>query len=308
MYNLITPIVFLIYRRPDRTQQVFDAIAKAKPRQLFVVADGPRTLEEMEKCQATRAIIEQVNWDCDVQTNFADQNMGLRLRISSGLNWVFEQVEQAIILEDDCLPHPTFFRYCEELLEKYRDDERIMHISGDNFGYQRPIGVEDSYYFSMFAHVWGWATWRRAWAKYDVDMTTWQNPDMRQQVLSRFPTYRQRSYWESTWDLVVKKEIKTWAYQWMYACITHNGLCAMPYENQISNIGMGVDSTNTKNASSPLSNLLSKDMIFPLKHPTTIEREPLADNHITQLAFIQSMNLKSILIRNIKRFLNIFHS
>ncbi len=268
MYQLNTPVVFLIFRRPDTTQRVFERIAQAKPKQLFVVADGPRSLDEAEKCQATRAIINQVDWDCEVQTNYADQNMGLRMRISSGLNWVFEQVEQAIILEDDCLPHPTFFRYCEELLEKYKDDERVMHISGDNFGYQRPAGVVDSYYFSMFAHIWGWATWRRAWAKYDVNMTSWGDSAFREKVLSKFLSPSQKRHWRFIWDKTYKHEIQTWGYQWMYTCISHDALCVMPYENQISNIGIGAEGTNTQNIASPVANLPTFDISFPLNHPT----------------------------------------
>jgi len=304
MYNLSTPVVFLIYRRPDLTQQVFNEIAKAQPKQLFVVADGPKTPEDMPRCQATRAIIDQVNWDCDVKTNYADQNMGLRKRISSGLNWVFDQVERAIILEDDCVPHPTFFRFCEELLEKYKDDERVMHISGDNFGYERPAGVKDSYYFSIFAHVWGWATWRRAWAKYDVNMTTWQNPHIQQQVLSQFSTKLQM-YWKQEWNLVITEQKKTWAYQWMYACIAHNGLSIMPYENQISNIGIGEEGTNTKNTSSPVANLPTRVVSFPLIHPIQIKRNLEADA-LSERLFFRRMTLLDRTKRKIKTLWTIF--
>lgn len=271
MAELNTPIVFLIFRRPDTTQRVFERIAQAKPKQLFVVADGPRTPDEAEKCRQTREIINQVDWDCQVYTNYADYNMGLRKRISSGLDWVFEQVEQAIILEDDCLPHPTFFRFCEELLEKYKDDERIMHISGDNFGHKRRAGVDDSYYFSMFAHVWGWATWRRAWAKYDMDMTSWDDLNMRKKILSKFHTTKQKRYWEHIWNLTTQNQIDSWAYRWMYTCMFYDALCIMPYENQISNIGVGTEGTNTKNTQSLVANLPTSDMIFPLKHPTQFE-------------------------------------
>lgn len=298
---LSTPIVFLIYRRPDLTQQVFNEIAKAQPKQLFVVADGPKTPEDMPRCQATRDIINQVNWDCDVKTNYADQNMGLRKRISSGLNWVFDQVEHAIILEDDCVPHPTFFRFCEELLEKYKDDERVMHISGDNFGYQRPAGVEDSYYFSIFAHVWGWATWRRAWAKYDVNMTTWGEDKIRNEVLSTFSTASQRRHWHYIWDATATEKIATWAYQWMYACVLHKSFCIMPYNNQITNIGIGVEATNTKNKNSPLVNLTTTDMIFPLKHPITKQFEM---GGILQAVKMFSLERRILPIRLMKKTLN----
>lgn len=300
-YELNTPVVFLIFRRPDTTQRVFERIAQAKPKQLFVVADGPRNPAEAEKCQQTRDIINQVDWDCQVYTNYADHNMGLRKRISSGLDWVFEQVEQAIILEDDCLPHPTFFRFCEELLEKYKDDERIMHISGDNFGYQRRAGVDDSYYFSMFAHVWGWATWHRAWTKYDVHMTCWGDRTIQERVLSKFSSPAQRRYWRLMWNKTVEGAIQTWGYQWIYACIYHDALCIMPYANQISNIGAGAEGTNTKNTQSLVANLPTFDMTFPLKHPTHFEYD---HRGVQQAVKMFNLERPILPVRLAKKFIN----
>jgi hypothetical protein len=168
-----TPVLFLIFNRPNTTEQVFEAIAKAKPRCLFVAADGPRTDKEgeAEKCQAVRDIIKRVDWDCEVKTLFREQNLGCKEAVSSAITWFFEQVEEGIILEDDCLPSDSFFSFCAELLEKYRDDKRIMMISGDNFqdGIQRG---DASYYFSSVPWIWGWATWRRAWRLYDREMQT----------------------------------------------------------------------------------------------------------------------------------------
>ena len=297
---LETPVVFIIFRRPEPTRRVFEAIAQARPKQLFVIADGPRNAEDKPLCEATRAIIDQVDWDCDVRTNYADENLGLRERISSGLNWVFEQTETAIILEDDCLPHSTFFQFCETLLDYYHDDERVMHISGDNFGYKRAKGVQDSYYFSRYAHVWGWATWRRAWQKYDVNMTGWL--DDQQQVLAKFNRDVDRRFWKTQWDITYLKQNKTWAYQWLYACIKHDGLCVMPYENQISNIGMGSEGTNTFDSSSPLANLLTETMTFPLQHPDDVSPDIKGDEHIVRLAFVPPITLKRVL-RKLKRML-----
>ncbi|OUC08639.1 hemolytic protein HlpA-like protein, partial [Litorilinea aerophila] len=163
-----TPVIFLIFNRPDTTAQVFAEIAKARPRRLLVVADGPRPHrpDDVEKCSATRAVIERVDWPCEVSCDFAEENLGGRRRISSGLTWAFSQVEAAIVLEDDCLPHPTFFPFCEELLNRYCHDERIMAITGDNFQFGRSR-TKYSYYFSRYFHSWGWATWRRAWQHYD---------------------------------------------------------------------------------------------------------------------------------------------
>ena len=174
-FKLMLPVAFIIFNRPDTTERVFAEIANAKPPKLLVIGDGPRTGRpgEAEKVAATRAIIQRVDWDCKVLTNFSEVNLGCKKRVSSGIDWVFEQVEEAIILEDDCLPDITFFRFCQEMLERYRGDQRIGMISGDNFQFGRRYG-DDSYYFSKYVHIWGWATWRDRWVgSYDVSMAKW---------------------------------------------------------------------------------------------------------------------------------------
>lgn len=170
-----TPVAFMIFNRPEKTARVFAEIRKARPTQLFIVADGPRTEQEKEKTDATRAVTEHIDWECEVKRNYSDVNVGCKMRVSSGISWIFENVENAIILEDDCVPEQSFFPYCQELLERYKDDTRIMHISGDNFEWGRTGNFESdaSYYFSRIPHVWGWATWRRAWNLYDINMTSW---------------------------------------------------------------------------------------------------------------------------------------
>ena len=180
-FQLNTPVAFIVFNRPGTAKRIFAEIAKAKPPKLLVIADGPRgtLLGEAQKCMATRDVINRVNWPCEVLTNFSEVNLGCKKRVSSGIDWVFEHVEEAIILEDDCLPHPTFFRFCQEMLERYRNDDRIGMISGDNFQFGRPVG-QDSYYFSKYVHVWGWASWRDRWRNsYDVHMGLW--PQVRDQ-------------------------------------------------------------------------------------------------------------------------------
>ena len=165
-----TPIAFFIFRRPETTRRVFEQIRKVKPLKLFVVADGGRNEEEWKKCHAARAVIEAVDWPCEVIKNYADKNFGCKIRISSGLDWVFQNTEKAIILEDDTLPHESFFRFSEELLRHYKDNPKIMHISGVNFQQKNSdFRCSDSYYFSRLPHIWGWATWKRAWKNYDVN-------------------------------------------------------------------------------------------------------------------------------------------
>ena len=214
--SLSTPVALIIFNRPDLTEIVFEAIRQAKPQKLLVVADGPRSPEEAEKCDRTRAIIDRVDWDCQVLTNFSDTNLGSKYRISSGLDWVFSQVEEAIILEDDCLPSPSFFYFCQELLEKYRDDDRIMHIGGTNiqFGQSR---TPYSYYFSKYAQIWGWASWRRAWQNYDVEIANWKEFKSSEIIKSVHTNPYEQRYWFDILERVYKKSLNTcWDYQWNY--------------------------------------------------------------------------------------------
>jgi hypothetical protein len=274
---LNTPVAFLIFNRPDLTNIVFDAIAQAKPKKLLVVADGPRFLEEAEKCRKARAVIERVDWDCEVLTNFSEINLGCKHRVSSGLDWVFSDVEEAIILEDDCLPSPSFFYFCQTLLKYYRDDERIMHISGNNFQFGQSR-TEYSYYFSKYPHIWGWASWRRAWKYYNVDIKTWlryQGSDVFSYICEN-PCEKQ--YWIDIFDRVFNGAIDTWDYQWVYACWCQSGLAVLPDSNLVSNIGFGVEGTHTFNSDSPLANLPLTD-IWEIDHPTFVARNPMADTY-----------------------------
>jgi len=276
----------MVFNRPGPTAQVFAEIARAQPRTLLVIADGPRTNhpEDAECCARTRAIVDQVDWDCVVHRDFADTNLGLRRRISSGLNWAFGSVEEAIVLEDDCLPHPTFFRFSEELLERYRDDPRVMHISGDNFLFgQHPIA--SSYYFSRYSHIWGWATWRRAWAHYDVELKAWKDPAERSRCLRCFDDPSERAFWSKCWDGVSQGVIDTWDYQWAFACLARQGLCVMPAHNLVSNIGFGGSATHTVSQKSPFDRMQTSPLQFPLLHPRRTERDVAADARTARLFF-----------------------
>lgn len=276
-----TPIAFLIFNRPDTTKKVFEAIRQVQPPKLLVVADGPRQdrQNEAETCVAVRAIIDQVDWNCEVLTNYSDINLGCKERVSSGLDWIFNTVEEAIILEDDCVPHPTFFQFCEQLLERYRYDARIMSICGLNiqFGRQRS---RYSYYFSHYSHIWGWATWRRAWQYYDVNMKIWpeiRDDNLLKNVLSHPHVIR---YWTKIFQATYEKRIDTWDYQWIFACLIHSGLCVVPQINLVTNLGFGTGATHTVNDSdsSQYSNLKVGAVSFPLEHPSYIIRNVTADD------------------------------
>ena len=272
-----TPIVFLIFRRPDLTAQVFETIRQAKPKKLLVVADGPRNDSEVILCQQTRAVIESVDWDCEVLKNYADKNLGCRKRVSSGLDWVFAQVEEAIILEDDCLPHPSFFKYCQELLDYYREDERIWCISGDNFQDAQWRG-DGSYYFSNYNHCWGWASWRRAWQKYDYDLSNWQKFRDNQYLKSILDSPLEIKYWHNTFETLYKLgQPNTWDYPWLCTCWQNSGLTILPNVNLVSNIGFRSDGTHVT-GESKFANMTVED-IGEIRHPSFLVRDRTADEY-----------------------------
>jgi len=277
-FKLTAPVAFIIFNRPDVAQRVFAEIAKAKPPKLLVIGDGPRRNRpgEAEKVAATRAIIRTVDWDCEVLTNFSDANLGCKKRVSSGLDWVFEQVAEAIVLEDDCLPDPTFFRFCQEMLVRYRDDQRIGMISGDNFQFGRRRSA-DSYYFSKYVHIWGWATWRNRWAgSYDVTMAKWPHIRDEGRTADLVGDPREAGYWGRIFERVYRGQLDTWDYQWVFANMLEGRLSILPAVNLISNIGFGPAATHTTGASD-LADLPTVPLVFPLNHPVGLFRSRAAD-------------------------------
>ena len=299
-YQLKTPVAFIIFNRPNTTKRVFAEIAKARPPKLLVIADGPRVdhPDDAEKCAAVRTIIDGVDWDCEVLENYSDVNLGCKRRVSSGLDWVFDTVEEAIILEDDCLPHPSFFRFCEELLEKYRDDKRVAMISGNNFQFGRKR-TEYSYYFSRYSHIWGWASWRRAWHNYDVDMKIW--PEIRDGgwLEDLFGAKKSVWYWKNRFENAYQGKIDTWDYQWTFACWIQNALTVLPNVNLVSNIGFGYESVHTK-VKDKFAEMEIEPMSVPILHPNYILRDSKADFFVENNMF----SAKSLMIRVIKRVIN----
>jgi len=277
--QLKTPVAFIIFNRPDTTTRVFAEIAKAKPSKLLVVADGARTNKdgEAEKVAATRAIVKQIDWECELLTNFSEENLGCKKRVSSGIDWVFDQVEEAIILEDDCLPDPTFFRFCQELLERYRYDQRIGIISGDNFQFGR-YRNHDSYYFSKYVHIWGWATWRDRWqASYDVELKKWPAVRNGRWLEDMVGSKQESAFWKIIFERIYRNEFDTcWDYQWLFANWIEGRINIMPNVNLISNIGFGVDATHTVRGSH-LENLPVDKIVFPMTHPVGVFQNREAD-------------------------------
>lgn len=276
-----TPVALLVFNRPDLTRRVLTEIAKARPRRLLIVADGPRAshAEDAAKCAATRALLQDLGWDCDVQTNFSDTNMGCKRRVSSGLDWVFRSCDDAIILEDDCVPAAGFFPFCAELLERYRADERVCMIAGTNLvGSWGPR--RDSYFFSSNYSIWGWATWRRAWQHYDVDMRDWPEVGRRGLLYDPGNSPMVNQALARSWESAYQGRIDTWDLQWSYACAKRRGLDIVPCRNLITNIGFGGSATHTRKANR-FANLDSFPMGFPLAHPKCVRRD-IGYEHTTQ--------------------------
>jgi hypothetical protein len=270
-------VAFIVFNRPATTERVFAEIRRARPSQLLVVADGPRDGRPAESvlCEQTRAIVEHVDWPCEVLRNYAEVNLGCRARVASGLDWVFQTVPEAVVLEDDCLPDQSFFAFCRELLARFRETPEVMCVSGENSQSGRKRG-NFSYYFSRYPRVWGWASWRRAWQHYDVDLRAWSALRNRNVYLEQFENADERAYWRHNWDLVAKGSIDTWDYQWAFACLAQQGLTAVPNCNLISNIGMGSSATHTTEVSH-LSALPLEQIAFPLMHPPALVRDVGAD-------------------------------
>ena len=305
-WQLRTPVVFIIFNRPETTEKVFEKIRQAQPPLLLVIADGPREDQpnDIQTCKATRAIIERVDWDCKVLKNYSEINLGCGRRPATGLDWVFETVEEAIILEDDCVPHPTFFRFCEELLERYRHDQRIMSISGQNvqFGRKR---TEYSYYFSRYNHGWGWATWRRAWQYFDFDMKLW--PEVRdsnflKDILADPDAVKS---WNRIFQLTYDKYQNCWDFQFTFACWIQNALSIISPVNLISNVGHGSGATHTTDEKSIFSNIPVEAISFPLKHPAFMIRNSQADQFTENSLFNYYPRLLKRAERKVKKILKL---
>jgi len=284
-YKVKSAVALIVFNRPDTTMKVFEKVRQVKPSSLFIIADGPRKDNENDavKCAEVRAIFEKnIDWDCKVFNDFSEVNLGCSKRVSTGITWVFNNVDEAIIIEDDCEPDISFFRYCDEMLEQYRYDTRIMLVSGTNplLKWQRG---EYSYHFSNFGGIWGWASWARAWRYYDIDVSQWSSPIIKKMVKFKLNKiqYLDRSV---VYDKLVNNSINatTWDYQWGFARLIQSGLAIVPNRNLITNIGHGIDATHNHNLKSPVANLPLSQLEFPLIHPSYVIADKEYDNFLYQ--------------------------
>ena len=295
--QLMTPVLFLIFSRPETTKKVFEAIRKAKPSRLYVAADGPRdgVSGEPLRCEQARKIATSVDWECEVHTLFRQENLGCGNGPSTAITWFFEHEAEGIILEDDCVPSPSFFRFCSEMLERYRDDYRIMHIAGTNLEGSRRRNKQYSYGFSRFTYCWGWATWRRAWKFHDFDMKRYREIADKKYLEGYYNSIYESDYFEYVFAKVHNGDRRNiWDYQWQFACLINSGLVVVPVSNLVVNIGLGVLATNTLHRDGIGHHLELEELYWPLRHPEYVmvnrwEEKQMFINHLTS----HSSRLKS---------------
>ncbi|MEK7568566.1 MAG: nucleotide-diphospho-sugar transferase [Patescibacteria group bacterium] len=289
------PILFVVFNRPDTTKRVFEVIRKIKPSKLYIATDGPRMNREDESklCEDTRMVTENIDWACEVHRKYSDQNLGCKKGVSSAITWFFDNVEEGIVLEDDCLPDQSFFSFCQELLGKYRNIDKVKMISGDNFQFGKKYG-DASYYFSNFPHIWGWATWRRAWREYDIDMKTYPEFKKRNRIAQIFEDKRVQKYWLNLFDRLYDNKIDTWDGQWVYSVYNNNGVVILPNVNLVSNIGFDENATHTKKLDGIFSEIPT-GKIGTIVHPASIVVNEEADTNYSSLL------VKTVFVRILRK-------
>ena len=292
MLNSTPPILFLIFNRPESAREVFRRIRSAAPKRLYVAADGPRQDNpgDSKSCAETRSIVDALDWDCRVEQLFRDENLGCRKAVSSAIDWFFENEEHGIIIEDDCLPDPSFFRFCSELLEKYRCTDNVMTINGSNFQFGEKRG-EASYFFSRCPHVWGWATWRRAWQRFDIEMKSFPGFSRERRIDDFFADRRMRQHYSTLLRAAFEQRIDSWAYPLLYSVLSHDGLCISPNTNLVENIGWQSGTHTALTGVSWLKRMTmgriyrrlmtnrAQSVPFPLTHTPEVTLDPSADLH-----------------------------
>lgn len=280
----MSPVVLIIFNRPGHTAQALRAIQNARPERLFVVADGPRSGNELDVdlCAQARELLKYVDWPCVIERNYSVENLGLKKRVITGLNWVFQQVEEAVILEDDCIASLDFFGFCDNLLMRYRNDERVWCISGSNFQNGQSHG-EASYYFSKYPHCWGWATWRRAWKEFSGCIPFWSQWRESSEWISFMSDPRERHYWQEIFNTSHAGEIASWAYPWTASVWKAGGLTAIPQVNLVRNIGFDDSGTHTKNGKFSLS--VPTNPLPELRHPSEVVVNAKADAYVFNTVF-----------------------
>jgi hypothetical protein len=291
------PVLFLIHRRLGPTTRVMAALRLARPEILLIAADGPH--DDPRCTQVREQVLAGIDWPCQVQARFLDEQQGCRKAVSSALDWAFGLHEQLIILEDDCLPHPRFFPFCETMLDRFKAVPEVMQVCGSNLTGMQPAG--QSYYFSRFGPIWGWASWRRAWQAYDVEMKAWAELRNSTQLCLLCPQPFEASWRREVLDPVHRGEVDTWDYQWAFAKLRCGGLNIIPAVNLVSNIGFGPEATHTLNSADPRADLATQELPTPLHHPQSITAWQEADR--AYLSHVVGLPEKVCSFRGMRRIL-----
>lgn len=263
-----TPILFIIFNRPNTARAVFEEIRKIRPRQLFVAADGPRPFraDDIEKCQQTKDILKGIDWDCELKTFFRESNVGCGLNVAESISWFFSYVDKGIIMEDDIIPHPEFFPFCTQMLERYENDESVSAINGF-YGENLPC-TDNSYFFRTDFSGWGWATWKRVWDKFDFFLRDYSLQELKK-ALHRNHFCRKECFDKIDQYLLTRKgKADSWDWQFRLYLLKWNSFVLTPNLNMVKCIGYGDDSTHFKGRTAPTH---AVHPIFPLRHPEKVE-------------------------------------
>jgi len=306
MSEFSTPILLIAFNRIHTLEKVFQRIKQVEPTRLYIAVDGPRASKMPEEAHLVEEVIAYlkgaVTWRCKTEFLIRKENLGCKLGVSSAITWFFENVEAGIILEDDCVPETSFFKYCSELLDQYKGNNEVMMISGDQFASLDRL--HDSYYFSVTPHIWGWASWRRAWAKYDLQMQGWPACIGQIKAHASLPERIWAKY-KSYFDLTRANQIDTWDYQWVYSIWKNQGLVISPKINLISNIGFGNDATHTVDPESIFSRMKTGSLPFPLIRPADIKRDRASESKSYDLVYPPlSKRIVPAVKRRLKRLLS----
>lgn len=295
------PILILTFNRPNHTSKLADILRKYKVSKIYVSSDGPRdgNKKDVKMVKQTRGLFKNDRWpESDIHVKFEDENLGCKKAVSKAITWFFQHVEQGIILEDDCLPNESFFSFCEQMLDRYKGDDRIMHISGTTFIGKNSDWITDDYYYSCYPHCWGWATWKKSWERFDYDMKNW--PLFKKSGFIENFIYNKigARKWTEVFDTTHADKNSSWAYRWTYSCWENNGLSVHPKYNLVQNIGFDEHATHTKYSSNHHSDN-RKELDPPYKKPPFLVRDHRLDNYIEDFHF--QSNLKSEIIKKLRK-------
>ncbi|MEM9474852.1 MAG: glycosyltransferase family 2 protein [Pseudomonadota bacterium] len=288
--SLNSPVLFLVFNRPETTARVFEAIRVAKPARLYVACDGPRAEKNGEAAIVAQVqeIATAVDWPCELHTLFRKENLGCKYAVSSAIDWFFGKEPSGIILEDDCLPNQSFFRFCEEILARYETNSRIMSVTGSNI--TKDVTFEEDSYFSIYPLMWGWATWARSWKMYDRELLSWPKTDKRNLLKAIHPSnVAARIVWRRIFETTYRGYVDTWDFQWIYSCWKEGGLTVAPSQNLVSNIGFSADATHTTEMDPMLSELPLRELPQQIGSPVAISSHKKADRYTGRYWFKETL-------------------